>query len=646
MAAGVKGSPRGVSRAASGQVIDQREMNRVARLGLSTRQLELNRLWSYYRCQQYEARKIDWNGSERRDPIETEIIATAGFLPAGFVDVGGQQMPLKFRRPTAPYHLIKVIVDRFTGLLFSEKRHPQLTVEGDEDTEDYANALAKSSRLWAQMIKARQYGGAMGSVAVGFQFVDGRPQVDVHDPRWCIPDFLDRSTHKLRSIEKRYMYPLEERDEQGRWVENWYWYRRIIDDRTDILFEPAKVESGDEPEWKVQKQVEHALGFCPVIWLQNLPIEDDIDGDPDCEGIVDQVETIDSLIAQANLGTLANLDPTLLLITDAELPTLRKGSGNAVKLPAGSSGTYLEIGGAGIKVALELTTQLRSWALEVAQCVLEHPDVSAATATEIERRYESMIAKADILREQYGEKLVKPLVEMMLEAARKFGAPRMEPGHARVGLGGLGADGLNPLSADAPDQGDGANAQEAQPIRAQAAQGDQGGGDAPGQIGDGYTGPGDGSQGVQPQQGGEAFKIVRYVLKLPPRVIIDEETGDVIGKEERKLGEGGELGLVWPSYFEPSLDDATKAAQAAAAAKSAMLIDDEHATKFVAKYFGIENPQAVVEKLRENEVQQRADMAAQAMGGMPPIEEEPPMDENGEPVVEEDEFPPDDFPPP
>ena len=187
----------------------QQTLGRLGRMGLSPRQQELNRLWSFYRCEQYATRKIAWDGSNHVEHLEHEVIASAGYLPPGFYDAGGALLPLRFRRPLAPYHLCKVIVDRFTGLLFSEKRHPEVGIEGDDKSADFVQALARVGRLWPTMLMARTFGGAMGTVAVGFQFVHGKPHFEVHDPRWTLPKFRDRSNLILESVEKRYIYPVE-----------------------------------------------------------------------------------------------------------------------------------------------------------------------------------------------------------------------------------------------------------------------------------------------------------------------------------------------------------------------------------------------------------------------------------------------------
>jgi len=530
----------GISGKLGGRDSGAAPMDRVARMGLSARQQELNWLWSWYRCCSYDPRKVDWNGRPITSRLETEAIASQGFLPPGFTDGSGGSMPLKFRRPSAPYALAKVIVDRFTGLLFSERQHPQLHVEGDPQTEDFISTLVEVSRLWPSMMLARMYGGAMGTVAIGFQFLEGKPSVEVHDPRWLFPEFKDRATLLLKGVEKRYTFPQEVRDpESGRYETVQFWYRRIINETSDVVFKVVPVGNGDEPKWEVEAQVDHNLGFCPVVWVQNLPVQDDIDGDGDCHGVYDLVESIDALIAQANRALIANCDPTLVMTTKAEMNgPIKTGSDNAIRIPEGDA-KFLEVSGSGPKAALDLAEQLRKYALEVAQCILENPDTSRATATEIERAFSSMLAKSDILREQYGERGLKPLVNMMVKAAQQLNTPVAGP------------DG----------------------------------------------------------------QMVRQQLNLPPRMVAGAD--GIAQPVARTPGQGGTVLLRWPRYFQPTLADVVQAAQGAGAAKVGGLIDQEHASKFVAPFFGVEDVGAMLVKIEAEAAKQQGELEAMAMGGRP-----------------------------
>lgn len=542
-------------------------MDRVSRLGLSQRQQSLVRLWAWYRGQQYQNRKLDWNGREALDELSSEIVSTQGYIPPGFADMSTQsasKFPLKFRRPTAPYALVKVIVDRFTGLLFSEQQHPEIKVEGDPVTEDWLRAVADSTRIWQCLIQARAYGGALGTAVLGFQFSNGKPVIEVHDPCWVQPTFVEHGSSMLRSIEKRYTFPKEIRDEAtGRWETKQFWYRRVIDESSDVLFEPAEVGSGEEPDWKEARRVDHNFGFCPAVWVQNLPVQDTEDGDPDCtQAVYETVAAIDTLVSQANRALLANCDPQLVVTTKADMTDVRLSGDSALKIPEGDA-KFLEVQATGPKAALELADQLRKQVLEMAQCILEHPDVAAKTATEVERMYQSMLAKADVLREQYGQKGIIPLLEMIYKAAYKLGQaqPIAQP-QATVG----------PPEQALPGQ--------------------------PAPVVD----PNDGI--LQPQ----VATMVRSVVVLPPRY--EKDALGVMQRVERELGGGGTINLKWPGYFQPTLTDVGLAVTAAVGAMSGGLMDDETAIGFIAPYFKVEDKTDLVDKVRANAAQQSADMAA------------------------------------
>jgi hypothetical protein len=397
------------------------------RLGMSPRQQVLDKLYSYYRCDQYAARTVSWDGSKHVGMVERDTIALAGYVPPGFYVANSETLPIHFRRPTTPYHLCKVIVDRFTSLLFSQKRHPKITVAGDMKTEDFLQAVVEEGRLWPTMMAARAFGGACGTTVVGFKMLQGRPVFEVFDPRWATPKFLDRQQLVLQSLDYRYIFVQEVRDEKGNWYEVEWWYRRVIDTKSDTIFQPVMVDQPGDVQWIPGEKVDHNLGFCPVVWIQNMANTTDLDGDSDCVGIYELVEAIDRLNAQGEKGTLANSDPTTVVTTDAPMGEVKKGSGFALKLPAGSDAKYMEMTGSGIEQAKTKADDYKAMALEVAQCVLENPGQGIEkTATEVERSYASMLAKADILREQYGEMGVKRLLNMVLVAAKRLMTPRRD----------------------------------------------------------------------------------------------------------------------------------------------------------------------------------------------------------------------------
>lgn len=401
---------------------------RIRRMGLTERQLTLNRYWSFYSTTQYDGRQVAWDGRKCMSELERDTVSRSTALPPGFYDASGQldEIPLNLRRPTAPYHLTRSVVDRFTGLLFSAKMHPKISVT-DPQVQSWIESLIKSARMWIRFAYARTFGGAQGSVGLSFRFRAGKPIIDVHDARWCTPTFVDMATGEISALEIRYMYPVEMRRRDGTLDTISMWYRRIIDDEQDVVFEPVPVGNGEEPEWTPKTIVQHGFGECPAVWIRNTQT-DDMDGDPDCEGEFDTQEAIDRLISQADQGAVENCDPTLAIASDDfRAEQIRKGSRNAFKLAKGDDAKYVEMNGTGVKSAMDIAKEHRRNFLEVVRCILDFEVASGMTATEIERRLSPMHERGDLFREQYGEHGIKPLLGKMIRAVIRLrdaaGAP-------------------------------------------------------------------------------------------------------------------------------------------------------------------------------------------------------------------------------
>ena len=556
--AGAGGEAAKAAAVASGVLADDsRELDKIRSLGMSPRQQWLSHLWSRFRTLQYESRQVEWDGAEAVSMVDRETMASASSIPPGFY-ASADSTPLRFRKPLAPYHLFRQIVERFSDLLFSEARHPRVTVPGDEAKEAFVQGVIDASRLWSVMAEARNYGGACGGVPIAFSFVDAKPVVEVLEPFYCFPEFKSRTTMELRRIEIRWMYSSEERNEKGKWETVHFWYRRIIDQKTDTVWDGVRIpkdKAGDpqEPDWSAPQNEpnvsEHGFGFCPVRWIQNTKVQGEPEGEYDCTGSLEMIDRMDHLLAQGLQGVDMNVDPTLMLegVEDSEIPALKKGSYNAIKLPKGSA-KYLEIAGSGPKTAMEWVQQLRAWVLEMSHCVLEDTDGAVQkTATEVVKRYASMHARAGKLREQYGQQGFLPLLEMIVKAARI-------------------------------------------------------------------------KQAGRPAQPGEEGGIVRELLQLPP--IIDKNEDGSTRLIQRALPEvesGCQLQAVWPAWFDPTPQDAQAATQAASGAMQGGLIDLDHAVEYVAPYYKVDDPATLVAALKKaKEDKELADRQSMMSGMLDP----------------------------
>jgi hypothetical protein len=106
---------------------------------------------------------------------------------------------------------------------------------------------------------------------------------------------------------------------------------------------------------------------------------------------------------------------------------LRRGTDNVIWSEGGAE--YLELRGGSTQTALVLLDRLRSYALDSCGVVLADPEKlsgAAQSAQALRILYAPMLAKCDMLREQYTEFGIKPILRDMLSAARKLATTSQE----------------------------------------------------------------------------------------------------------------------------------------------------------------------------------------------------------------------------
>lgn len=394
---------------------------------LTRRQKELNNYWSYFRVAEHEGKRVDWSGRPVMSRDAAEVISRDKFMPPGY-EMTGDDLPRNCRRPIAPLGIVRNVVMRFTGLLFSNRRQPRVAVPGDDKTEDYLNAILKDGGFWSAMVRARNYGGATGSACIGYRFVNGSAIFEALDPRFTTPEFAGRGYTEPIKLTVQYTYSREEQQDDGRWKTIWYWYRRVIDAQTDTVWVPVRCRE-KEPAWDfIQRNtVNHNLGFVPYEWIQNFPVDDEMDGDPDCMGCYEMIGAVDELLSEVYMGTAQNCDPTLVINPGAEggsISSIKKGSDNAIKLGTGGDAHYMELAGSGPQTGMTILKDIEERIYRQAQCVPDSvlfQNAGEKTATEIERIFSSMFEKADALREQYGPPIVR-LGQKLLYTIRMYTA--------------------------------------------------------------------------------------------------------------------------------------------------------------------------------------------------------------------------------
>ena len=255
-------------------------------IGETNRFRQLDRFDAHYQMRQYQHCQFDWNGLSA-DQLET--VSPAVQVPTGFTQPA-LALLARQKRPTAPFHLVRAVVDRFTGLLFSETRKPNIEVEGDPDTDDFLHACMEQMRFWSRWREARALGGSAGSVLVTVHLKRGQFVMQSHPSKHVQMLWKDRRSLEPGGALIMYSYPKEEFERDPRTGEMQprivnYLYRRIITETDDTVYKEAPVKPNEALTWEVEATARHGLGRFPGSWIQNLPDSESEDGVPDCAGI-------------------------------------------------------------------------------------------------------------------------------------------------------------------------------------------------------------------------------------------------------------------------------------------------------------------------------------------------------------------------
>lgn len=379
----------------------------------------LARSYSYFACSQHDQKKYNFDGL---------ILRAGGSVTQPLI---GQQapsfyVPLSERRPSSPYRLARVMVTSFTSMLLGDHRFPELRVPGDATTQDFVEGIKEASGLAVHFNRMRNLGGATGTAFMSWSYLDGRPRLKAHNAmNVTVHSWEDRSEFVPRHASECFLYEKEEWDPgRKRLVKVPYWYRRDWTPDADITFLPCRHRAGKDPVFVPDdtRSYLHNDGIAHLVCGQNLPC-DDVDGEPDYEGLFDNFDTLDVMLSILARGAILNLDPTLKLKMDPDLVNrmgVKKGSDNAIVTGEEGDAEYMELDGSSLEAGTNLFNKKRALTLETGQCVIPDPDKIAAGATSYVSQklmYKPMLERTDVLRGQYGG-VMKRLLEPMVAIAR------------------------------------------------------------------------------------------------------------------------------------------------------------------------------------------------------------------------------------
>ncbi len=340
----------------------------------------------------------------------------------------GEYIPLRLRRPSVRYAMPRIVTEDSVALLFSEGHFP--TVDSpDRATRDTIAAVFKMTRLNETMIDAA-IRGSIGSVAILFRVLSGRPYFSVMETVNLTPVWRADAPDTLAAVTERYKITGPTLFAAGYDVPDLgatYWFTRRWDTQAEVWFVPQSIMDTSAPVIDEARSVTHHLGFVPIAWVRNLPgtswTGDPADGACTFRAAIETSIEIDYQLSQAGRGLKYSSDPTLLIKEPAGVEgELVRSAGNALVVSEHGDAKLLEIGGTASGAVVDYVRALREFALESVHG--NRADASrlsaAASGRALELMNQGLLWLADNLRISYGEGALLSLARMVLRAGAKY----------------------------------------------------------------------------------------------------------------------------------------------------------------------------------------------------------------------------------
>lgn len=330
-------------------------------------------------------------------------------------DALGNPLPVRKRKPRIIYNLGKRVVDTVASKLLGPRVFPEIKLDEDINTREFANTIINVTKLKSKMIGVGRSIAKHGSAFLRFKFSEGKLIVEKYNTNYCYPKF--DSSGELESIEIKYVYcDKEDKDERGRPKNKWFKLEMTKD--ADILYDNPVASHESEPTFQVVNRADHQLGFVLGTWFKVGDDKHDVDGPSLVHEIKGFIDAFNYSISQSDQAVSYNQEPQLLLknMDEDEMEGLIKSSQSAWNLGRDGEASYLESGLGGVSSAGELRMKFREGAGDITRVILLDPEKtigSAQSAKAMEVMYAPLLDLIDEYRPFIEDGLINFIQKMM-----------------------------------------------------------------------------------------------------------------------------------------------------------------------------------------------------------------------------------------
>lgn len=357
------------------------------------RKPELDTYDAYYEKRQYDD-KMDWDEAEK----QTEFVS------------------IRDRKPRINYNVAKLVVDKTAAKLAGSRTFPKFSIENSPDDTEFLRLVQKVSEFRAHLLEPIRKALKQGSSFVRFHLVEGEPQIEAYNSKFCYPMFDAQG--ELDSIDIRYVYEDEnDKDASGRFKKKWFGLS--LSKMSDVLFDTPEYKQGSKPDFKEISRVDHNLGWVQGEWLRTSKEMFTVDGPSLFGDIMDFIDDLNYSLSQSSRAVAYNQEPQLGVngMDEDEIDLLIKSSSRAWSLGKEGKAEFIGSDMAGVDAAEQNRDHNRHRMLEVVRVILHDPEKivgSAQSGKALEVLFEPFVDLIDELRTIFEPQLVALLIKLAM----------------------------------------------------------------------------------------------------------------------------------------------------------------------------------------------------------------------------------------
>lgn len=282
-------------------------------------------------------------------------------------------VPVRKRQPRIKYNLAKVLVDKVAAKLVGNAVFPTFVIEDDTDDTEFFRFVQKAANFKLNMLEPVRHMLLSGSSFVRFQLIDGQLIMEHANSKYCYPVFDAKG--ELSEIEIKYVFD-DVDDKDGKGDPKKKWYRLLLSQTSDILFDNPEYQEGVSPTFAVVEQVDHNLGWVQGEWLRTSKHKFSPDGYSIIGDILDFIDELNYSLSQSSQAVGYNQEPQLGVkgMDEDEIDSLIRSSQKAWNLGREGEAAFIESDLQGVDMADKVRGSMRNNMLDVVRVVLHDPE--------------------------------------------------------------------------------------------------------------------------------------------------------------------------------------------------------------------------------------------------------------------------------